>query len=62
MPNKKQGDDARESKVRTLYLTPKGRSVPPLTDAEITALRDLLVKAEQIAEGCPVARRVFSKR
>jgi hypothetical protein len=62
MDQKKQEPDARDSTVRTLYLTPRGRGVPPLTDAEITALRQLLVDAEAIKEACPVAKRALSKR
>lgn len=62
METKKPEGGAKEGSVRTLLLAPRARSVPPLTDAEILALRALLVNAEHIAESCPIARRVMSKR
>lgn len=45
-----------------LRVVPSRREVPPLTDGEILALRRMLVNAEAVAEGCPVARRILSER
>lgn len=59
---KKPEQAATDSTVRALFIAPRVRQVPPLTDAEILALRALLVKAETIGEQCPIAKRVLSKR
>lgn len=61
METKKPEKSAKDS-VRALRIAPGGRAVPPLTDAEIIALRELLETAQKIAEGCPIAQRILSKR
>jgi hypothetical protein len=62
MEGKKPEEVFRDSTVRVLHVAPRVRAVPPLTDAEILALRKLLVDAETIKESCPVARRALSDR
>ena len=51
-----------DGNVRPLYPVPRARRVAPLTDAEITKLRQLLVDFEAVATGCPIAKRELSKR
>lgn len=41
-------------------VIPFRRAVPPLTDDEITRLRALLLDAERVLVGCPVARKVLA--
>jgi hypothetical protein len=62
MEQKKPEQGARDSSVRKLYIAPRAREVPPLTDAEILALRQLLIDAETIKDVCPVAKRALSPR
>lgn len=62
MEGKKPEEAARDGTVRALHIAPRVRSVPPLTDAEILALRKLLIDAEAIKESCPVAKRALSDR
>lgn len=62
MGRKEQGPGSEDASVRVLHIMPRSRGVPPLTDGEILALRKLLVDAEAIKEGCPVARRILSER
>lgn len=44
------------------HAAPKTRTVPFLTDDEITRLRKLLVDFDTIAVACPIAVRALSKR
>jgi hypothetical protein len=60
MEEKKQ--EAASDNVRPLKLAPRVRDVPPLSDKEILALRELLKKADVIATACPIAQRALSKR
>lgn len=62
MENKKLEPGPKDNAVRKLHMTPRARSVPPLTDAEILALRALLINAELIADTCPIAKRALSSR
>jgi hypothetical protein len=60
MEQTKQEQDA--SNVKPLYIAPRARGVPPLTDKEILQLRELLKKADVIAATCPIAQRALSTR
>lgn len=41
-------------------VVPLRRPIPPLTDAEILALRALLESSAKIQAECPLARRILS--
>ena len=60
--DRKKPEQPPSAEVRALFPIPRVRSVAPLTDAEITKLRQLLIDFEAVATGCPIAKRELSKR
>lgn len=52
-------DDKPPSLLRVIA---SNRAVPPLTQAEVLALRKMLVDFEAIKASCPIAKRALSER
>ena len=55
-------EPAEESNVTPFrHLVPRTRRVPPMTDEEIIAFRQLRAEFEAIKKSCPLAQRALSK-
>lgn len=44
-----------------MHLVPRTRTIPPLSDDEVTALRGILRDVAKIVAGCPIARRALKE-
>lgn len=55
-------ESACASNVTELFpSTPRTRRVPPMTDAEILEMRQMLVEFRKIKQNCPLAQRALSE-
>lgn len=54
-----EGGAAAESSV--VHLVPRSRTVPPMTDDEVTEMRAMLTQWKQVLRGCPIARKAVKE-